>query len=175
MTRYMVALTGHRLQDLSPTQRELASVEMETILSGYKEAHPDLLVLSGMATGVDQIGAQVCVDLGIDFTACLPYERYFNTYPGARNNELLAQAFKVRYVCEGKWHYTMNFRRNLYMLKWADVVLACAKFSSRNVPTRGGTAHMVRETLKANKPLVLVNLVTGVIEHPQDVLDNKEE
>lgn len=77
MDRYIVALTGHRLQDLSPQQRQKAKDGLTTTLTRLKEEHGEkLLVLSGMATGVDQFGAQICCDLGIDWTACVPHENY---------------------------------------------------------------------------------------------------
>lgn len=157
---FIIAITGHRERDLTEYQRTLAKTSLLTELSNQKKLHPNLLVYTGMASGIDQYAAQVCIDLGIPYICCVPHIYYFQNYEDARQVNLmylLKQSQEIVYVVpdETPWHWSHNFKRNEYMLDHADIVLACAKFSENDIPKRGGTAHMMRITKQANKPMVV--------------------
>ena len=54
------------------------------------------------------------------------------------------------------WHFSHNFKRNQYMVRWCDEL--CAVFKGK-IPddvigkTGGGTRHCVELALKAGKPI----------------------
>lgn len=67
----IVSFTGHRPKKLKAqvTQDWIRDRLREKLI----ELEPDEAI-SGMALGFDQIAAQVCLDLGIPFTAAVPFE-----------------------------------------------------------------------------------------------------
>jgi hypothetical protein len=163
---YIVAVTGHREGDLSLDQRHAAGIGLEQKLSSAKQRYGDgLLVLSGMASGVDQYAANICIRLGIKFTACVPHKDYFSNYGMGDSaaqgliHGMLDAAYRVVYVCDAlKFHWKMNLTRNEYMLRYCNAVLACAQFDLTDVPLKGGTAHMCRIAQAAEKPIVLIRI-----------------
>lgn len=167
---FIIAVTGHRSRDLTESQQKHAYDSMKDLLIGAQGKYGSRLrVLSGMADGIDKMAAHLCCELGIEWTACIPHKSYFSTYAPYGTDQvqywdeiedLLAKATKIVYVVDESkpWHYKHNFTRNEYMLQWADAVLACAKFSMDNIPSKGGTAHMCRTTQKSGKKIVHVQL-----------------
>lgn len=97
---WKVAVFGHRPPQLggydadNPTARDV-SRRIGEVLGAWRGLHPDLVVLTGLGLGAEQLAAQVCVDEGVPFVAVLPYPDPDTVWPDAskrRFRSLLAAA-----------------------------------------------------------------------------------
>lgn len=163
-TDFVLAGTGSR--SLRTADRAVQVDAMERcaarIAQRILEHDKDLVVMSGMAEGWDELIARTALKLGVRLWCAIPNKGYIGHYWGrasllerdrmAEAREILGQAWKVTYVMESV-HDTKalkheglhaNFWRNLFMIEQAD------DFAVWN-PTSKGTAHCVREIKKAGK------------------------
>ena len=73
-----VATFGHRPPQLcgydvdNPPAADVRS-RLRDVLRAWRQIHPDLVVLTGLGLGAEQIAAQACIDEAIPFVAVLPY------------------------------------------------------------------------------------------------------
>lgn len=152
----IVAFTGHRSDKLGGYSepnplRDQIKRWLTNLLSYYKSEHPELRAISGMALGVDQWAAEVCIDLGIPFTAAVPFHGQASKWPQLsqeRYEQLIQQAARVECVCEGGYAPEKMQRRNEWMSDHADVLIAVWD------GTAGGTANCVRYAEKTGKKVV---------------------
>ena len=144
----IVAFTGHRPQKLGGFGESLLQMWVRVKL---REALVDLQpteAISGMALGVDQWAAEICVELGIPFIAAVPCDGQEQTWPPPsqrRYHDLLKKAAHVEIVCPGPYESWKMQRRNEWMVDNADVVIAVWDGSS------GGTANCARYAQKQKK------------------------
>jgi uncharacterized phage-like protein YoqJ len=140
-----VAFTGHRpdkLGGFGPNNhtrtRVKASIKVE--LEHLLAEHPDLRVISGMALGVDQWAAEVCIELKIPFIAAVPCEGQDNLWSGPTQQhyrELLEHADEVHLVTQGPYASWKMHKRNQWMVDNCDHLIAVWDGSG------GGTANCV--------------------------------
>lgn len=146
----IVAFTGHRPDKLggygpSPTQDRVRQAIRNT-LTGPPPLPQSIerrvtAAISGMALGVDQWAAEICVELGIPFTAAVPFvgqERRWPEDSQRRYQLLLQKAYNIVVVSPGGYHPWKMQARNEWMVKNSDVLLAVWDGSG------GGTANCVR-------------------------------
>ncbi|HSH22628.1 MAG TPA: RNase H family protein [Acidimicrobiales bacterium] len=96
---HLVAVAGHRPPELggyddNPVSGRVRN-KLEEILTATLEIRPDLVVLTGLGLGAEQIGAEAAVATGVPFVAVLPYPDQEAVWPAAgqrRFRELLVQA-----------------------------------------------------------------------------------
>src|ERR1700741_1024978 len=73
---FKIASTGHRkIHD-----RAAVAKHSRAFLSTVKKHYPEVMLLTGMALGVDQIVAKSAVDLKIPFIAAVPFEDFPNKW-----------------------------------------------------------------------------------------------
>lgn len=127
--------TGHRPPKLGGYKpcalHEKIKIAIE---EDIKTKNPDKVV-TGMALGVDQWVAEVCIKLGVPFVAALPYENHGSNWPYQSrqyHDYLLTKATKVIIVdqCFGKTYdyrtpgasfaVKLN-RRDQFMCDWSDI------------------------------------------------------
>lgn len=97
--------------------------------------------ISGMALGVDQWAAEICVELDIPFTAAVPFDDHGSNWPlesQANYCDLLAKARHVQVISPGPYAHWKMQARNKWMVNECEVLLAVWDGSS------GGTANCVR-------------------------------
>jgi len=136
---FKISFTGHRPQKLSPT---LYRSQIHQFLSQQLVLHPDLLVISGGALGVDQVAAEISLDLGIPFVFILPFPadtlsaRWSSS---ARNHltSLISRAVHT-YIVQRSFSMGGYQRRNEIMVDHCD--LLCAVYDG----STGGTANCIR-------------------------------
>ena len=136
---FKIAFTGHRpgkLRDISAVKSHVRQ-----FLSAQLRAHPDLLVISGGALGVDQLAAEVCVELGIPFVFVLPFPfRIFtarwNPSSRAHLRHLISHAVRT-FVVQSTFSMSGYQRRNEVMVRHCDLLCTVWNGSS------GGTANTV--------------------------------
>jgi ribonuclease HI len=58
---------------LEPDVAEPLRRQMSEIIAAKAEIEPDLVVLTGLRLGVEQLGAQAAIDVGVPFVGILPY------------------------------------------------------------------------------------------------------
>lgn len=147
----IVAVTGHRPQKLgcgygASTVQDRVREELRGFL---RNSSPDSFEgISGMALGVDQWFAEICIELGIPFTAAIPFDGQENKWPleaQTHYHEILARAAVRHIVCPGGYAPWKMQRRNEYMVDNCDVLLAVWDGSP------GGTANCVKYAEQVGK------------------------
>ncbi|MGH9000199.1 MAG: RNase H family protein [Acidimicrobiia bacterium] len=81
----LVGVFGHRPTELGGYGENLfaASVRrrLADILAAKREMHPDLAVLSGLALGAEQLGAEAAAEAGVPYVAVQPYPEPDRLWP----------------------------------------------------------------------------------------------
>ena len=150
-----VAVTGHRPNklwgyDMSHVGYTLLKTKIKAILSERGATRG----ISGMALGADQCFAEVCISLGIPFTAAVPFVGQEKKWPMSSQtyyHELLDKAFKIVVVCEGSYSpYKMQVR-NEWMVDNCELLIAVWEGSS------GGTGNCVRYARNIGREIVRID------------------
>lgn len=153
----IVAVTGHRPDRLGPGgYKEETLFELAQLASSELQALKTVdWVFTGMAQGWDTAVALACVDLGIEYTAAVPFpgqERMWPPVSQGLYRSLLDSAAKVEYV--STWEEAKDaigpamHKRNRWMVDRCDAVLALFGGAP------GGTAGCVEYAKKVGKPVV---------------------
>lgn len=133
----ILSVTGHRPQKLGGFKAK--SFHSKIIKAMEKEIltlSPNLL-LSGMALGVDQWAAEICIKHNIPFKACLPFRGQESAWPLSsvhHYNWLLKRAaqvvevdrmigYKIGHIPVGVYDRRKLTRRNHYLVDNSDAVL----------------------------------------------------
>jgi ribonuclease HI/uncharacterized phage-like protein YoqJ len=86
-----VAVAGHRPPeiggyDANPTADAVRS-RLAEILAAKRQLHPDLVVLTGLGLGAEQLGAEAAAEAGVPYIAVLPYPEQDSVWPpGSRQH-----------------------------------------------------------------------------------------
>jgi uncharacterized phage-like protein YoqJ len=127
-----VAITAHH-QDklggycspLNPLQQWIVD-EMYYVLEYMSRRYEELVVISGMAQGVDTWAVEICLLLDIPYIAAVPFEGQELLWPVEKQyyyHELLGLAKKV-HIIEPVASKRAYWIRNHWMVREADRVLA---------------------------------------------------
>src|SRR5713101_7434394 len=136
-----IAFTGHRPNKLSgyklpnPTYTYVCQQLEKTLL----ELKPDKAI-SGMALGVDQWAAHICVKLGIPFIAAVPCDNQDSRWPEASKKTyqlLLKKAAEIVVVSPGAYTHECMQKRNEWMVHHCDKLIGVWDGSS------GGTMNCI--------------------------------
>lgn len=154
MVEPTMAVTGHRIQKLGPVTKQ--KVILDAIVEVLLRNKP-AVVLSGMATGFDQLVCQACLLVGIPFDACVPFPGQERLWPATAQEDyalLLLQARNVFYGTETDARHLPDHEirelllgRNKFMVDRCSSLLACWDGSS------GGTAHCYNYALNKHIPI----------------------
>lgn len=155
----IVSFTGHRPDKLpdketgyklpNPTYIHICK-ELEKTL---KELKPDKAI-SGMALGIDQWAANVCVRLGIPFIAAIPFEGQERMWPAESKRIykiLLDKATKRVIVCPGGYAPQKMQTRNEFMVNSCDTLIGVWDGS------KGGTGNCIAYAKSINKPIIIID------------------
>ncbi len=147
----VVAFAGHRPDKLggwNPTHPVVDRVKL-AIRGSLVELKP-LMVISGMALGVDQWAARESVTAGIPFTAALPCDDMDAAWPArsrAEFRELLALAAHVHVVSLGPYKPWKMQRRNEWMVDNSQRLVTVHDGSA------GGTYNCIRYAESVGRPI----------------------
>jgi uncharacterized phage-like protein YoqJ len=172
-----VMITGHRpakiggYQTPNPTEQWIRN-QLRALLTGLKDRHPELTVVTGMAIGVDTIWAEEAVRLDIPFVVAAPFRGQERRWPGSSQQtyrRLLARACEVVYVDEVDGYAEPSLigqmnSRNQWMVDHSDTTLAVWDGS------KSGTRNAVEMAWRAGRSVLVLNpaeLETSV--HPPPV------
>ncbi len=155
---FTVAFTAHRPDKLGgygPSRMQTAvRAEIRARLIGMREVHPDLRGISGMALGGDTWAAEAFVELGIPFTAAVPFTGQELTWPAAAQEhyrDLLKAADRLVIVTSGGYSVEKMYVRNRWMVRHSDLLIAIWNGSA------GGTAHCVNQARLLGRTLVIID------------------
>lgn len=151
---HVVAFTGHRPDKLGGYAPCAQHTRVREALQSEIIALAPTWAISGMAQGVDQWAAQICVDLGIRFTAAIPFLGQETAWPTQARREyvtLLEKAFDVEVVAAGGFAAYKMQRRNEWMVDHCDTLVAVWDGSE------GGTANCVRYAETVDRRVVRVS------------------
>lgn len=149
LSEYGVMVTGHRANHWTQEDIDNMSPLMDRVVTKLKE-EMNIVVISGGADGADRLWARAAMRNEVPFDLVLPHEdygrHYFGTSPWFRN--MVASARNVSYTSSApKFHWTMNFARNIDMINRAEAYVVVSDISIESLldeKHRGGTAHCVR-------------------------------
>ena len=152
----IVAFSGHRPDELggyqlpNPTYIHVCQ-ETEKLLLELK---PDKCI-SGMCIGYDQWAANICVKLGIPFTAAVPFEGQESIWPEASQkifHVLLKKAADKVVVSEGGYTAAKMQVRNEWMVDHCDVLIAVY-----NGADSGGTFNCIQYAKSIDKKIIFID------------------
>jgi uncharacterized phage-like protein YoqJ len=155
----IVATSGHR-PDKLPNKETGYKLPNPTYIYVCQQIEKQLLKLkpekciSGMALGVDQYFASVCIKLGIPFIAAVPFEGQEKMWPQSSQsiyNKLLSKAAERVVVCPGGYSAHKMQLRNEWMVDQCDLLLAVWDGS------QGGTGNCVKYAQSVKKEIVFIN------------------
>ena len=151
----IVSITGHRPDKLggynfyNPVRfwiRERIRVQLRELCPRY--------TITGMALGVDQDFAYVCIEERVPFLAAVPFAGQETRWPTESQRfykELLARAWTTVIVCQGEYTARKMQIRNEYMVNNCDVLLAVWD------GTDGGTANCFRYAVRIGKRVIRID------------------
>jgi ribonuclease HI len=84
---HKLAIVGHRPPELGGYQANPVADDVRSrlaeIIGAKREVHDDLVVLTGLGLGAEQLGAVAAVEAGVPFYAVLPYPEPESVWPAA--------------------------------------------------------------------------------------------
>lgn len=152
----ILSVTGHRPDKLGGYR--VPNPTYIHVVNGLRQAFehykPDGVIV-GMALGVDQWAAELCLTMGIPFHAAIPFEGQESRWPGssqAKYHWLLSRAASKHIICEGGYHPAKMHTRNAWMVDHSGLLVAAWN------GTDGGTAACVGYAQKVKKPIYFIPL-----------------
>lgn len=171
----IIAVTGHRPPKLggyrtpNPIYRAVRNAITEYLQEQQAEIieTPDtLVVLSGMALGVDQWTADICNEWGIPWDAIIPFRGFEGRWPDdaqRRYHQLLETARTTHFVADTYEYKAAHlYRRNAWMVDHSDHVLAIWNGSP------GGTANCVEYARRRGKRVENLQLPIEIWDQARD-------
>lgn len=156
---YSIMGTGPRSLVVEPKAKRVYAMGVtENRILQIREERGEILVISGMAEGWDEMLAKIAIRNNIPFDAYVPHPTYGEYYWGRNSkmkrnrltsfNELLSKARKVHYSSAGELYINgthVNFIRNSHMVAACDMGLVYN-------PKSSGTRDAVAKLTQARKP-----------------------
>ena len=89
-----LVVVGHRPPELggyvaNPVSEDVAR-RLGEILAAKRELHPDLVVMTGLGLGAEQLGAEAAVAAGVPYVAVLPYPDAHSKWPAPAQERFAA-------------------------------------------------------------------------------------
>jgi uncharacterized phage-like protein YoqJ len=153
----VIAVTGHRPDKLPGgyNLKDPKNLEIQyRIELALKRLKPSVGI-TGMALGIDQMFALVCIKLKIPFIAMVPFkgqEAIWAVESKKLYEKILSQAMKVEYVSEPPYAAWKMQVRNVALVDACDIVLAVFDGSE------GGTKNCINYAEKQKKQIEYIKL-----------------
>jgi len=203
----IVAVTGHRPPKLGGyyIPNPIYLNVREVLRTAFREqddrataAGDELMILSGMALGVDQWAAEICLEEGIKWTAVVPFHGWDSRWPDASRRHyqrLLNEADSVHVVTDTtEYRANLLYRRNAWMVDNASLVLAiwngsaggtsnCIEYARRKrvrtellpVPLEIWDQARALERPARNNPQLLMEIFRPMTASPEDAARMREQ
>ncbi len=142
----VLGVTGHRPQKLHGSIMDLYQ-----ITKGYlRDINPDMVNI-GMAIGFDTIVAKACINLGLDYTAYIPFVGQEEKWTDRQKETYLhicRFAAKTKIISPGSYSAKKMMIRNLAIVDNSTEILAC--WDGDKV---GGTWNAIQAAQEVNLPV----------------------
>jgi hypothetical protein len=148
-----IAITGHR--GLPAATGRLINQDIRKQLADYRNG--DLVGISNLADGADQLFAQAVVDAGGQLEVIIPAAQYRAGLPESAHaayDALLARAAKVDRLDRIESNEDAHMEASQVMLTRADHLFAV--WDGKAARGYGGTADVVAEARKRNVPVTVI-------------------
>lgn len=162
---FTLGFTGHR----ELAQPELVKQKLREYLAKLKEEHGDIATVSSAASGADTLFLEVAEELGLPSAIILPFSREkfsedFSTDGWQRAQHQIERAIEWRVVepCEKKAESFLE--ATVQTVERCDLLLAV--LDPKRAHGEGGTADAVNYARVHEKPLVILNPITGELQLP---------
>jgi uncharacterized phage-like protein YoqJ len=169
----IITVCGHRPNKLGGYK--IPNPTYETVVDGLLKAfghfRPEM-ILTGMAIGVDQWAAELCIQYNIPFLAAVPFNNQEQKWPPhsqAKYQYLVSQAAHVVHVSKGEYTPAKMHIRNEWMVDRCHLVVAVWDGSS------GGTASAVGYAKSIGRPIHFVPIVQKQALPIIDTLDSSPQ
>lgn len=151
----IVSITGHRPDKLGGYK--IPNPTYSSVINGlnlaFDKLNPDF-VITGMALGVDQWAAELCIKRNIKFIAAVPFQGQESRWPEhaqMKYFEILKRAHVTYCINPGSYSAMKMHLRNKWMVDSSDVLAAVWNGTS------GGTASCISYAKTVNKKIFWVN------------------
>lgn len=150
-----IAVTGHRNLNKEYDGIGPMSTWIKKEVNNILDKHGPVMLISGMALGVDILFAEIAIERNLDLLAAIPCRGQEKVWPSKsqdRYNKIL------RYENCEKVHVSENYsgwamqKRNEYMVDNSDLLIAVW-----NHIAIGGTYNCVKYAKKVNKEIIRIN------------------
>jgi hypothetical protein len=148
-----IAISGHR--GLPAATERLINQDIRKQLADYRNG--DLVGISNLADGADQLFAQAVVDAGGQLEVIIPAAQYRAGLPESAHaayDALLARAAKVDRLDRIESNEDAHMEASQVMLTRADHLFAV--WDGKPARGYGGTADVVAEARKQNIPVTVI-------------------
>lgn len=176
----VLALTGHRPDDLwGYDMSDDRYAEAKRRLAEYCNKNGINTIVSGMAQGFDQIGAEVALEHGLKLVCAVPFAGQESPWPKQKQDyyfRILQLADKVVYVSEPGYEGRKMHIRNEWMVDNADEVFAL--WNGRYTNSKGknsGTGSCVKYARRTGKEPFVLNPESIKVTDPKDVKLTKSD
>lgn len=154
-----VAFTGHRPQklggfDVETNQFSYIIGRIHQEVQKLEKEDSNIVIISGMALGIDQWAARYAAVRGIPFLAYVPFNGQEGRWPSDSRKEyfeLLRNAKEVKIITQGAYAAWKMQRRNEAMVNDCDVLIAVWDGST------GGTGNCVDYAKSVGKRIVYIH------------------
>ena len=154
-----IMVTGHRPDKLGGyNENPISTAVQKTMiyfLNMLKNKHNKIWCISGMALGTDQWFAQHAVDLGIPFTAAVPFDGQEKKWPQESQNKykiLIEHAREQVIVSPGEYAGWKMSQRNKWMIDNSDIAIVVYDPGSKV----GGTYNAWKTIQKKKLPTIWI-------------------
>lgn len=153
----ILGITGHSPVKLggwmwNPAHRRV----QEYLRRCLRHLRPEF-VITGMALGVEQWGAEIAVELGIPFIAALPFDGCEGKWPPpsqAKFRNTLSQAYRVHTVSPGSYESWKLAEKNKWVVENSDRILS---IWDGDLDPNSGVSHATNYALRIHKPVLRVH------------------
>jgi hypothetical protein len=149
---HLVGITGH--QALSPETRILVSEAVRDVLSDID----DLVIVTSLAAGADQICAEVALEFGGQLIAVLPSQDYTSSFSAGDDldnfNRLLMRAREIRIMPFEKPSELAYWSAGQEIVNRTNWLLAI--WDGKPAGGLGGTADVVGYARSKGKPVTII-------------------
>ncbi|MFP5317838.1 MAG: SLOG family protein [Acidimicrobiia bacterium] len=161
---FRLVVTGHRAPELGGygTNPVADGVRrrLTEILAAQRQVHPDVVVMTGLGLGTEQLAAEAAEAAGVPYVAVLPYPDADSQWPEASRQEFrrLLAAGKGHIVLQGKQPESRQAaggalrRRDAWMARHADEALVVW---DRDDPVVGRAVRALQDALGEEQVMVV--------------------
>ena len=153
MKEYNLMVTGHRPYKLPPNSEEFIKLILTSKIQQTLLVHPDLNLISGMATGVDTWFAEIGLKAGIPVHAVIPFKEQASCWSleEQKHYSSLLKCVKSITVVSNRPTTKSYFDRNILMVEKSNECLAICNDS------KSGTSHAIKIAKEQGIPVNIFN------------------